>query len=112
MVAHPFFCLKIGCPKATVRSETHSLMYSINWDSRSGGFCYNSASNTLAYRTVTASICQWLQCTPIARTARAAEMDHRVLTVRVKNKMASVGSSRYSIVVQLLAYRSRHSAIC
>jgi hypothetical protein len=58
---------------------THPLMY--NWFSRSSGFCYDSASNPLAYRTVTDGICQQPhnRCT----TGRAA-----------KNEQQTFGSSR------------------
>jgi hypothetical protein len=73
--------------------------------SRSGGFCCDSATNSVAYRAMTAAKCQG--CTTVARTARVA-----------KNGPQTFGSSRKKTrwqVVQrcpTLAYRGCHSAKC
>jgi hypothetical protein len=48
MVADPFFSLKIAHFKATIRTIVHPYMYCNIRSSRSGGFCYDSASNPLA----------------------------------------------------------------
>jgi hypothetical protein len=53
MFANPFFHLKMTCCKATVHTVAQPSMFS-----RSGGFCYYSASNPLV--SVVNSICPML----------------------------------------------------
>jgi hypothetical protein len=59
MVANPFFRLKIACLKATVHTEHNHQCRT--WFSRSGGFCYDSASTSLAVANSPTYYCELRQ---------------------------------------------------
>jgi hypothetical protein len=93
MVVYTFFLLKIACLKSTVLTEEHPSMWKLVLQTR--GFVYDSASNPLAYRAVTAARDMPMSAQALRGLPEPRNMHHRLLAVRAKNKMASVGSSRY-----------------
>jgi hypothetical protein len=58
MVAHPFFLFG-NRPSQSYSSLSNTCIDVKTGSTDPGGFCYNSASNSLVYRAVTPAICQW-----------------------------------------------------
>jgi hypothetical protein len=103
MIATPFFCLKIACIKSMVLRVAHQYILTY--------ICNNYM--VLQIRRILLRLGFYIpdcgiSCNVQLQTARAVEIDHRLLAVRAKNKIASVGSSRTGCATVGISQPSQH----